>query len=65
MAYGLYPSLFLENGPANRAAEALARRATIRAWRSLDDDRRLQLIERALGPDPANDDSPDDFPIAL
>jgi hypothetical protein len=65
MAYGLSPALFVENGPTIQAATALARRSTTRTWRSLDQDRRLALVERALSPDPANDDSPDDFPIAL
>ena len=65
MAYGLSKALFVENGPTIHAAALLARRSKIRTWKSLDRDRRLALVERALRPDPANDDSPDGFPIAL
>lgn len=50
MAYGLNPGLFLENGPAIRAAEAQARRSSgaFRAWGGLDADKRLALVDRAL-----------------
>jgi hypothetical protein len=57
MAYGLSPRVFIEDGPA-----ANARRSTARAWRALDEARRLQLIERALTP--ANDCF-NTYPLAL
>ncbi|MEO6581448.1 MAG: hypothetical protein ABIN68_01405 [Sphingomicrobium sp.] len=65
MAYGFNPRLFVENGPAIRADEALARSSSVpfRAWKSFDRDRRLALVERALQV-PANDDC-DGLPIAL
>ena len=65
MAYGLNPRLFLENGPAILAAEARASRSSdaFRAWRSLDADKRLSLIAKALR-QPANDDEAD-LPVAL
>jgi hypothetical protein len=62
MAYGLSPRVFIEDGPAVRVAEVNARRSTARAWRALDEARRLQLIERALTP--AND-SFNTYPLAL
>ena len=64
MAYGLNPRLFVENGPAIRAAEAHARSSSdaFRAWGGLDAEKRIALIEKALRK-PAND--PVDFPIAL
>ena len=58
MTYGLSPRLFVENGPAVRAAEV---RDLHRNWRALDPDNRLALIQTALRP--ANDR--DGFPIAL
>jgi hypothetical protein len=66
MTYGLSPRLFVENGPAIRAAEAHLRSSsdTFRAWTGLDADRRLALVDKALGR-PANDHGPDDLPIAL
>lgn len=48
MTYGLGTSLFIENGPAVHAAKARARGALSRAWRALDHDRRLRLIDDAL-----------------
>ncbi len=65
MAYGLNPRLFIENGPAIQAAEALAHSSSnaYRAWQSFDHERRFALVERALKV-PANDDC-DGFPIAL
>jgi len=65
MAYGLNPRLFIENGPANQAADALARSSSIsfRAWQSFDHERRLALVESALKV-PANDDC-DGYPLAL
>lgn len=66
MAYGLNPRLFIENGPTIQAARAQARSSAsaFRAWRGLDRERRLSLVERALA-SPANDDSPDGYPVAL
>ena len=65
MAYGLNPRLFIENGPAVMAAEVRSPRSSMvyRAWRGLDGDRRLALVERALKP--ANDDGLDGYPLAL
>jgi hypothetical protein len=65
MPYGFDPLLFVENGPAVTAAEAHRARssATYRAWRELNPERRLDIVERALKP--ANDDTPDGYPIAL
>ena len=62
MAYGLSPRLFIENGPALNAADALARSSS-RAWQSFDRERRIALVETALKA-PANDDG-DGLPIAL
>jgi hypothetical protein len=65
MTYGLSPRLFIENGPAIRAAQAHASSSSnaFRAWGGLDADKRLALIEKALRK-PANDEARD-FPIAL
>jgi hypothetical protein len=65
MAYGLNSRLFIENGPAIRAAQAHARSSSgaFRAWGGLDADKRLALIEKALR-NPAND-AGGDLPIAL
>ena len=62
MTYGLSTRVFIEDGPAAQAIEAQSLHTTARAWRALDDQRRLALIERALKP--ANDII-DDYPIAL
>jgi len=62
MAYGLSPRAFIEDGPAEHVAKADAVRSTARAWRALDEARRLELIERALCP--ANDRI-DSYPLAL
>ena len=66
MAYGLDMRLFVENGPTNHAAGASARSSStaFRAWRRLNQDRRFELVERALRP-AANDDLVDGFPAAL
>ena len=62
MTYGLSTRVFIEDGPTVQVAEADARRSTARAWRALDEARRLALVERALRP--AND-CIDAFPLAL
>ena len=64
MAYGLNPQLFVENGPAITAAHGQSPRSSTvyRAWRGLDRERRLAIVERALKP--ANDFI-DEFPLAL
>ena len=64
MAYGLNPGLFVENGPANQAANALANRPASRfaSWRKLSADRKIALVDQALTC-PAND--LDAFPLAL
>ena len=66
MTYGLDTRLFVENGPAVQAARAhlLNSGDAYRAWRGLDRERRLALIDKALRR-PANDDLADGFPIAL
>ena len=66
MAYGLNTRLFIENGPAIRAAEAHSRSSSdsFRAWQKLDPERRLSLVDRALRP-AANDQLIDGLPIAL
>ena len=66
MAYGLDHRLFLENGPTKHAADAIARSSStaFRAWRSLNQERRFELVERALRK-AANDDVFDGFPAAL
>lgn len=66
MTYGLNPGLFVENGPALAAADVRARSVSnaFRAWRSLDSDRRLAVVEEALRT-PANENGPDGFPMAL
>jgi len=55
MIYGLDHSLFVENGPAVRAAEARLHSSSDahRAWGMLDPERRFEAVERALHP--AND----------
>lgn len=65
MAYGLNTRLFIENGPAIHAADALAHSSShaFRAWQSFDRERRLALVETALKT-PANDVG-DGYPIAL
>lgn len=62
MIYGHSPSAFIENGPAEQLEKVISARSTARAWRALDEARRLELVERALAP--ANDCF-DDLPIAL
>ena len=66
MAYGFESRLFLENGPAIHAERARYARSsrTARAWRDLNQQSRLELIEDALNK-PANDDRPDGLPVAL
>lgn len=60
MAYGFDSQVFLDGGPEIRAARARYARSTrsARAWRSLSEQSRLELIEQALDT-PANDDWPD------
>lgn len=62
MAYGLSTRAFIEDGPADRADQLRRSRTTARSWTILDRDRRLALIECALGS--ANHRS-DGFPLAL
>lgn len=62
MAYGLNNRLFIENGPAVFAAGARARSSA--AWRALDPERRLKLIDRALA-QAANANTVDGYPVAL
>ena len=64
MTYGLNPRLFVENGPAVTAAGAHGPRSSMvyRAWRGLNPERRLAVVESALRP--ANDVI-DGYPLAL
>jgi hypothetical protein len=62
MTYGHSPRVFIEDGPVELVAKADARRSTARAWRALDEARRLELIETALK---AANDRIDAFPLAL
>ncbi|HET7817638.1 MAG TPA: hypothetical protein VFK58_08695 [Sphingomicrobium sp.] len=63
MIYGLDHRLFVENGPAVRAAEARLHSSSnaYRAWGSLGPERRFEAVEMALRP--ANDC--DCLPVAL
>ena len=65
MTYGLNHRLFVEDGPAVQAANSAAARKFTRfgRWRKLDEERRLQAVERALKA-PAND-LIDGYPLAL
>ncbi len=61
MTYGHSIRAFIEDGPVEQVAKVDAVRSTARAWRALNEARRLELIELALRP--ANDCF--DFPLAL
>lgn len=65
MTYGLDRGLFVEDGPAHMAASIGSDRKSVRfrAWRKLNAESRLKVVERALAA-PAND-LIDNFPIAL
>jgi hypothetical protein len=65
MTYGLSPRLLVEDQPASYAESAAAGRnaARFRAWRILDEEKRLAAIDEALKA-PAND-FVDDLPLAL
>lgn len=65
MTYSLSRGLFVENGPAELAAEAAEARPAVRflPWRKLDAEHRLQAVEKALKI-PANDTA-DGLPLAL
>ena len=62
MILGHSTRVFIEDGPAEQVARADAQRSTARAWRALNEARRIELVERALLP--AND-CIDSFPLAL
>ena len=62
MAYGYSIRAFIENGPVEQVAKVGSQRSTARAWRVLDEARRLELVEQAM--QPAND-CHDDFSLAL
>lgn len=62
MTYGHSIRAFIEDGPVEQVARADSLRSTARAWRALDDARRLHLVERFLLP--AND-SIGELPLAL
>jgi hypothetical protein len=62
MTYGHSIRAFIEDGPVEQVVRASALRTSARAWRALDEARRLDLVEQALFP--AND-CIDSFPLAL
>ena len=66
MAYGFDGRLFLEDGPEIRADRARFARSSYsaRAWRDLNAQTRLELVEQALEK-PANDDMPDGLSVAF
>lgn len=63
MTYSLGRDLFVENGPAEKAAAVAASRPAARflPWRKLDSEHRFQAIQEALNA--AND--VDNLPLAL
>jgi hypothetical protein len=62
MTYGLGTRASMRDRLPEQVAGADSGRSTAKAWRALDEARRLELIERALLP--AND-CIDGFPLAL
>ena len=62
MAYGLSIRAFIEDGPVEQVAKVESVRSTARAWRALDEARRLEVVERALRPPTI---CIDDYPLAL
>lgn len=67
MTYGQELGLFAGNGPLIQPVRRIAPATSARnyaAWRNLDAERRLALVEIALAT-PANDDHEDGFPAAL
>jgi hypothetical protein len=58
MTFGLSTRLFIENGPVAQSEMAAAGHTTARSWRILGPERRLAIVEKALGPG-------DGFPPAL
>lgn len=67
MAYGFDLGLFAGNGPSSRPAKSAALHSSARAfaaWRNLNRDRRLALVDQALNV-AANDDHCDGCPVAL
>ena len=62
MTYGLSTRLFIENGPVAQSEAAAAGRTSARSWRILDAERRLAMVEHALGPSAHCLDA---FPAAL
>ena len=49
MSYGHTDRACVENGPVEQVAKVDAVRKTARSWHVLDEARRLELIELALG----------------
>jgi hypothetical protein len=62
MSYGHTDRAFVENGPVEQVAKVDAVRTTARSWHVLDEARRLELIELALG---AANDRLDGYPLAI
>ena len=65
MTYDLSPRLFVEDGPAVHAQSVAGARnfARFRAWRKLDEEKRLAAVTLALGS--IANDAGDELPIAL
>lgn len=67
MAYEFDLGLFAGSGPAIRPPKSAAVRSSARAyaaWRNLNRDRRIALVDQALNA-AANDDHCDGCPVAL
>jgi hypothetical protein len=62
MTYGLGTRASIKDRVTEQVPRADSRRSTAKAWRALDEARRIELVERALLP--AND-CIDGFPLAL
>jgi hypothetical protein len=66
MTYGFNLGLFAGSGPTidREHGRTPSSSRAFRVWRSLDEDRRLNLVEEALAAT-ANDDHADGYPVAL
>lgn len=62
MTYGLSTRLFIEDGPTALIDRVASGRTIARSWRILNAERRLAMVECALGP---SQHGADGFPAAL
>jgi hypothetical protein len=62
VTHRISPALFIEEGPVVELEAARSTRSTALLWKLLDEQARLEMIERQLRP--ANDQI-DAFPLAL